>query len=87
MFEDYMHKNETEKVLVLGSGNFGTCLADHLATLDHEVTMWCRSRNVADEINSTHKHPKYLKGYDLSPKLKATSTLSQVLHIMLNNIG
>jgi glutamyl-tRNA reductase len=49
-----------EKVVVLGYGNFGTCLADHLADLGHEVWMWGRDQKVVDSINNQHLNSKYL---------------------------
>jgi len=54
-----------EHVLVLGSGNFGTCLAFHLATQGHIVHVWGRDPNVAKHINEKHKNPKYLSNIDL----------------------
>ncbi len=51
------------KVLVLGAGNFGSCLADHLGDSDHEVFMWSRERTVVEYFNEHHKNPQYLKGH------------------------
>ncbi len=65
-----------EKILVLGAGNFGTCLAQHLAEKGYQVTMWSRSEDVANTINATHKNPKYLNTTNLSPRLSATSIIN-----------
>jgi glycerol-3-phosphate dehydrogenase (NAD(P)+) len=78
-----------EKILVLGSGNFGTCLAQHLAEKGYHVTIWTRTPAVADAINTTHKNPKYLNTINLSPRLRATTVIdapllaeaSVVLHV------
>ena len=51
------------KILVLGAGNFGSCLADHLANSEHEVFMWSREKSVVDYFNEHHKNPQYLKGH------------------------
>lgn len=64
-----------EKILVLGAGNFGTCLAQHLAEKGYHVTMWSRSQAVTDSINASRKNPKYLSSINLSPRLSATSNL------------
>lgn len=32
--------SEKRKILVLGAGNFGCCLADHLGDSEHEVYLW-----------------------------------------------
>lgn len=66
-----------EKIIVLGSGNFGTCLAQHLSLNGHDVTIWSRTQDVADSINKVHRNPKYLKGIDLSPSIKATCEISE----------
>ena len=59
------------KVLVLGAGNFGSCLADHLGDSDHEVFMWSRERSVVDYFNEHHKNPQYLKGHCFPPTIRA----------------
>ncbi|KAH9995991.1 glycerol-3-phosphate dehydrogenase [Russula vinacea] len=51
------------KVLVLGAGNFGSCLADHLGDSDHEVFMWSRVKSVVEYFNEHHKNPQYLKDH------------------------
>lgn len=60
------------KILVVGAGNFGTSLAQHLASLGHEATILGRDREVIDAINENHQNPKYLKGFTLSPNVHAT---------------
>lgn len=64
-----------EKILVLGAGNFGTCLAQHLAEKGYHVTIWSRSQTVTDSINTSRKNPKYLSSINLSSRLSATSNL------------
>jgi glycerol-3-phosphate dehydrogenase (NAD(P)+) len=64
-----------EKILVLGAGNFGTCLAQHLAEKGYHVTIWARSPEVADAINTSRKNPKYLSTINLSPRLTATAII------------
>ncbi|MBM4251188.1 MAG: NAD(P)-dependent glycerol-3-phosphate dehydrogenase [Deltaproteobacteria bacterium] len=66
-----------DKVLVLGSGNFGTCLAQHLAEKGYHVTIWSRSQEVVDSINQAHKNPKYLSTINLSSRLRATKIIDQ----------
>ena len=51
------------KILVLGAGNFGSCLADHLGNSEHEVFMWSREKSVIDYFNEHHKNPQYLKDH------------------------
>jgi NAD-dependent glycerol-3-phosphate dehydrogenase N-terminus len=51
------------KVLVLGSGNFGSCLADHLGDSEHKVFMWSRDKTLVEYFNQHHKNPQYLKDH------------------------
>jgi glycerol-3-phosphate dehydrogenase len=66
-----------ERILVLGAGNFGTCLAQHLAEQGYHVTIWTRSTDVAASINQSHKNPKYLSTINLSPRLSAITEINK----------
>lgn len=68
-------KGHGEKILVLGAGNFGTCLAQHLAEKGYGVTIWARSAEVVASINDSRKNPKYLSAVTLSPRLNAINTI------------
>jgi hypothetical protein len=59
------------RVLIMGSGNFGSCLADHLADSEHRVSLWCRSAGVAESFNRDHKNPKYLKDHTFPESVEA----------------
>ena len=59
------------KVLVLGAGNFGSCLADHLGHSDHEVFMWSREKSIVDYFNEHHKNPQYLKDHCFPNTIRA----------------
>ena len=74
-FQKNVQKNVQKKVLVLGAGNFGTCLANHLAIEGHDVSLWARSREVVESINKERKNPKYLSTITLAPTLRAINTL------------
>lgn len=65
------------RVLVLGTGNFGTCLANHLAGQGHEVTIWGRSPEITRSINTQHRNPRYLEHIALDPRLKACHKLER----------
>ncbi|KAG8979173.1 hypothetical protein FRB90_008213 [Tulasnella sp. 427] len=66
-------KSAPHRILVLGSGNFGSCLADHLATSDLIVDVWLWSRDAATvkSLNEDHKNPKYLTDHVFPEWLKA----------------
>ncbi|KAJ3066378.1 hypothetical protein HDU98_010328 [Podochytrium sp. JEL0797] len=57
---------EDTNVLVLGGGNFGTCLAEHLAfifepAMGSNVTIYAHDQKVVDSINNDHCNNKYMK--------------------------
>lgn len=64
-----------KSILVLGSGNFGTCLAQHLANKGLSVTIWARQDEVARSINSARRNPAYLSDIVLSEGINAISSL------------
>lgn len=44
---------DRSSVLIFGSGNFGSCLADHLADSSHTVFLWSRDADAVRQINET----------------------------------
>lgn len=77
LIQEHEHEHPRESVLVFGGGNFGTCLADHLAYLEHDVLLYARDPGTALSINDSRRNPKYLSDVELSANLKATSELSR----------
>ncbi|KAJ3046647.1 hypothetical protein HK097_000666 [Rhizophlyctis rosea] len=67
------------KVVVFGAGNFGTCLADHLADIGNRVTIWARDNAVVQSINENHRNLKYMKDVELSSNINATLTIDASL--------
>ncbi|KAJ6575360.1 glycerol-3-phosphate dehydrogenase [Mycena capillaripes] len=59
------------KVLILGAGNFGSCLAEHLGDSDHRVFLWSREADVVKHFNLHHKNLKYLPEHDFSKNISA----------------
>lgn len=59
------------KILVLGAGNFGSCLADHLGDCDHEVYIWSRHASFVEHFNVHHRNPTYLKNHVFSSNIRA----------------
>ena len=62
---------------VIGAGAWGTALAHILASGGHEVELWALEEDVVNGINTVHKNERYLKDFELSRKLKATSDIKQ----------
>jgi glycerol-3-phosphate dehydrogenase len=59
------------KVLVLGAGNFGSCLADHLGDSEHDIFMWSRQAKLVKYFNEHHRNPDYLKDHAFSENIQA----------------
>ncbi|KAL0578514.1 hypothetical protein V5O48_003507 [Marasmius crinis-equi] len=59
------------RVLVLGAGNFGSCLADHLGDSFHEVYLWAREASLVKHFNEHHRNPSYLKDHQFSKNITA----------------
>lgn len=68
------------KTLILGAGNFGTCLAQYLANLhpQTEIILWDIDHEVVEGISQNHKNPKYLSEIDLHPSIRATNDLNSL---------
>ena len=58
---------------VMGGGSFGLALASLLGKKSIPVTILVRKQEVADHINTHHKHPTYLSDISLSPSIRATA--------------
>lgn len=74
-----MQEIEQQTVMVLGAGNFGTCLAHHLGSLGHKVFLWTRNGQQARKINETHRNPECLSEIALSENITATTDLTQAV--------
>jgi len=66
------------RVSVLGSGAWGTTLAQVLCDAGHEVLLWGRNSAVVEEITSTHTNTKFLPGISLPTALRATTQVEEV---------
>jgi glycerol-3-phosphate dehydrogenase (NAD(P)+) len=68
-----------KRVSVLGSGAWGTTLAQVLVDAGQEVLVWGRNEEVVSEINSIHTNKKFLPGVNLPPQIRATTKVSEAL--------
>jgi len=64
-------KNSSSKILVIGSGTWGTALANHLAINQHNVYLYTIEPNIIIEINQKNTNSKYLPNVNLSKNLVA----------------
>jgi glycerol-3-phosphate dehydrogenase (NAD(P)+) len=75
------------KITVLGAGSWGTTVAS-LAAGRHPTLLWARDPEVADQIRSNQRNPRYMSEYDLPPTLDATDDLVKAVgHAELLIVG
>jgi glycerol-3-phosphate dehydrogenase (NAD(P)+) len=63
---------------VVGGGSWGTTLAHLLARNGNDVLLWVRRKGQATEINKKHTNERYLPGYTLDPRIRATTRLEDI---------
>lgn len=59
------------RICVLGAGNFGSCLADHLADSEHDVLLWSREEDLVKHFNECHRNPQYLQDHEFPKNITA----------------
>lgn len=67
------------KACVVGSGSWGTAFTGLLSPHVDEVSLWCRSAEVAEGVNASRRNPRHLTGYELSPNVRATCEAAEAL--------
>lgn len=65
------------RITVLGAGSWGTTVASILTRRDHESLLWARHPATADEVNEQHTNSRYLPGFTLPARLRATADLEE----------
>ena len=66
-------------IAVLGGGSWGTTVAS-LVARNTRVTLWARSAETVEEINTNHSNSRYLPGATLSDDLVATGDIATAVH-------
>ncbi len=67
------------KVSVLGSGSFGTALANVLGDKNYQVYLYGRRTEVIEDINKNRKNSEYLDNFKLSDNIIGTMNLEECL--------
>ncbi len=68
------------QVTVLGTGAWGTTMAQVLCDAGQNVLIWGRNSQVVAEINNEHSNSKFLPGIKLPTTLRATVDIHQALN-------
>ena len=66
------------KVAVVGSGSWGSALAEVVSRCGNEVLLWAHDPWVADSIRETRSNPAYLPSAKFLPLVRPTSSLEEV---------
>ncbi|UQZ81939.1 Glycerol-3-phosphate dehydrogenase [NAD(P)+] [Paenibacillus konkukensis] len=67
------------KVSVLVAGSWGTAIASVLAENDSDVWLWSRNERQVAEINAEHRNHRFLDDVELSPRIRATTSMEEAL--------
>lgn len=67
------------KTAVIGSGSWGSALAQVLADNNKEVIIYGKDINQVNDINENHQNSLYFGNIDLNPKLKATNSFDEIM--------
>jgi glycerol-3-phosphate dehydrogenase (NAD(P)+) len=65
------------KLVVLGSGAWGTTLAQVLCDAGKEVLIWGRNSEVVNELNNSKTNSKFLPGIKLPDQVRATTDINE----------
>lgn len=67
------------KISILGTGQWGTTLAQVLTDAGNEVIMWGRNGDVVSEINTKHTNERALPDFKLAETVSATNKIEVAL--------
>lgn len=67
-------------IAVIGSGGWGTAVANSLSKNHDSISLWSYEKDVATEINETHTNSRYLYGVWLDENIKAYTDLEIVIN-------
>ena len=67
------------KITIIGAGAWGTALAIHFASHNHQVAMWARNAEHLSAMQAERENKRYLPGFKLPNSLTAHSDLGTAL--------
>lgn len=68
------------KATIIGAGSWGTALAVVLDSNDHDVLIWAREAEIAENINKNNHNPTYLPDLIIPSRIKCSTVLEDCLH-------
>ena len=70
---------KTFRIGVVGSGSWGTALADLVASKGFTVNLWAYEQEVVDQIQNKRENSIFLPGFTLSDNISASNDLQTVI--------
>ena len=67
------------RVAVVGAGSWGTTLAAVLTENGHDVVLWAREPEIAEQVNREHQNRRFLNGVRLPDGLRATDRFEDAI--------
>ncbi len=67
------------RIAIIGAGNWGTALAVVAGRAGCNVILWSRNQQVVNSINSSHVNCSYLKGFEISRNVGATTEIEDAV--------
>jgi len=74
------------KISVLGTGAWGTTLAQVLCDANQEVLVWGRNQEVVNEINQKKTNSKFLPGIKLPDSIRATTDIQEAFDFGITQV-
>lgn len=68
-----------EKITIVGAGSWGTTLAILLSEKNYKVSLWCRRKELAEEINELRENKQYLNKVKIPENVTATNSIMEAI--------
>ena len=70
----------SDTIAVLGAGAWGTAVAKVIADKGNDVTIWCHSKTVLDDINERHVNSRHLPDVALPAGIRACGDMLETVN-------